>query len=167
VPAPDTELDPSALREAQRGLDAFLARPAGALALHVSVTTLIGLDSWSSLIGARWSAGRTMHPPRGVSLVRTVGSNPITAGLGEFTLDDELYSYLEFVGKSEPIVAHDYEGSSHPLIWVRELPHTRVVADALGHGTESYDSVEHLTILRRAMHWAGGIPAHPGTEEKE
>jgi type 1 glutamine amidotransferase len=167
VPAPDEELDPTAVREAQRGLDAFLTRPGGVVALHVSVTTLIGLDSWSSLIGARWAKGRTMHPPRGISRVRTVGSNPITTGLGEWTLDDELYSYLKFEGDREPVVVHDYEGVAHPLIWVRELPHTRVVADAMGHGTESYDSAEHLTILHLAMQWAGGIPARPGTKKKE
>jgi hypothetical protein len=167
VPAPDEELDPAAMEKAQNGLDAFLARPGGVVAIHVSVTTLIRLDSWGSLIGARWIKGRTMHPPRGVSLVRAIGSNPVAAGLGEFTLDDELYSYLEFEGESEPVVVHDYDGFAHPLVWVRELPRTRVVADAMGHGTESYDSVEHLAILRKAMQWAGGIPAHPGTNKKE
>jgi hypothetical protein len=167
APVPDQELDPAAMREAKLGLEAFLARPGGVVALHVSVTTLIGLDSWGSLIGARWVKGRTMHPSRGVSRVRSVGSNPIAAGLREFTLDDELYSFLEFEGESEPVVVHDYEGVAHPLVWVRELRRTRVVADAMGHGTESYASVEHLAILRKAMQWAGGIPARPGTKEKE
>jgi hypothetical protein len=166
VPAPEPELDPGALACARAGLDEFLARPGGVLALHVSVTNLIGLDHWSDLIGARWVAGQTMHPPRGDWPVTSSGNSAIRNGIESFTLNDELYSHMQFAGEHETVVSHSLEGSDHPLVWLREVGPTRVVADALGHGSESYDSPEHTTILRRAMLWAADTKAPAGANNE-
>ena len=38
-------------------------------------------------------------------------------------------------------------------MWARELGRTRVVADTLGHGVQSYDSAGHRRLLTRAVQW--------------
>jgi hypothetical protein len=152
VHAPAEHMPARALTDAESGFDRFLARPGGVLALHVSVTGMLGLPAWTALMGARWAAG-TMHPPRGQSSVSAVGGHPLAASIERFELDDELYSFMEFDGEVDPAVVHEWGGRVHPLVWTREVGPTRVVADALGHAVESYSSAEHAEIIRRALRW--------------
>jgi hypothetical protein len=158
VPSPADPLDAAQLEGAAAGLDAFLARPGGVFALHVSVTTLLGLPRWSELMGARWVQGTTMHPPLGRWSVTGAAGGSLSAAGGPFELTDELYSYLEFEGDREDVLTHDYERATHPVLWLREAGSTRVVADALGHGAESFDSPDHVAIIRAALLWATTQP---------
>jgi type 1 glutamine amidotransferase len=151
VPAPSEPVE--GLEDAAAGLRTFLARPGGVVALHVSVTTLLGLPDWSAAIGARWVEG-TMHPPRGAWPVRSVSSHPLAPSASSFELDDELYSFMAWDAPVDTVVEHELEGTVHPLVWTREVGPTRVFADALGHGVASYDSPEHTDLLRRALRWA-------------
>ena len=59
----------------------------------------------------------------------------------------------------EPIAEHEEGGMRHPLVWARELGHSRLVYDALGHDTRSYESAEHRELLTRALHWLSRVPA--------
>ena len=154
VPAPATPIEAGVLARARSGLDKFLARDVGVFGLHVSVTTLLGLPAWSELMGARWIAGTTMHPPLGSWPVTVVEPNPLGVPAAEFTLVDELYSHLAFAGARDAVVSHRLDGRDHDLLWLREAGPVRVVADALGHGAESFDSAEHVAIVRAAMRWA-------------
>ena len=62
-------------------------------------------------------------------------------------------------GVIEPIAEHEEDGMRHPLIWAREVGASRVVYDALGHDTRSYDSPEHRELLTRALDWLSRVPA--------
>jgi type 1 glutamine amidotransferase len=42
------------------------------------------------------------------------------------------------------------------LLWAREYGRSRIVYDALGHDTRSYDSQAHRELIRRAALWALG-----------
>jgi type 1 glutamine amidotransferase len=150
VPAPSEQVE--GLEDAAAGLRKFLARPGGVVALHVSVTTLLGLPDWSALIGARWTEG-TMHPPKGVWPVTSVVSHPLAPSAPTFELDDELYSFMAWDAPVDSVVQHELDGIVHPLVWTREVGPTRVVADALGHAVASYSSPEHAELLRRALRW--------------
>ncbi len=52
-----------------------------------------------------------------------------------------------------PLVTHRHDGRQYPLLWAREAGRSRVVADTLGHGVESYDSAGHQRLLTRAVEW--------------
>ena len=41
----------------------------------------------------------------------------------------------------------------HRLVWTRQNGRSRVLYDALGHDTTSYDSPGHVALLRRAVRW--------------
>jgi uncharacterized protein len=157
VPSPNIELEADVLERARVGLSEFLSRPVGVFALHVSVTTLLGLPQWSELMGARWVQGQTMHPPLGNWPVTVVDGNPLGSEPGEFRLLDELYSYLAFDGPHESVIAHSLEDADHDVLWLREVGRVRVVADALGHGAESFDSPEHVAVISTALRWAADV----------
>jgi hypothetical protein len=154
VPSPNVELDQGLLERASSGLAEFLSRPVGVFALHVSVTTLLGLPQWSELMGARWVQGQTMHPPLGTWPVNVVVGNSLAQSPGEFELVDELYSYLNFDGTHDSVIAHRLDDVDHDVVWTREVGSVRVVADALGHGAESFDSPEHVRVISAALDWA-------------
>ncbi|MCH3150478.1 ThuA domain-containing protein, partial [Listeria monocytogenes] len=54
------------------------------------------------------------------------------------------------------LASHEHEGREHPLIWARSYGNARIVYDALGHDTASYEAETHREILRRAVDWLLG-----------
>jgi hypothetical protein len=155
-PGPAREADVAA---AAAGFDAALARGIGVLAVHSAAATLPEVPAFGRAIGARWIEGASWHPPIGSALVHLVGAHPIGEGLSDFTVFDERYSGLRLLDVIEPIAEHEEDGIRHPLIWARELGHSRLVYDALGHDARSYDSAAHRALLDRALVWLSRVPA--------
>ena len=139
---------------AEHGLAEFLAGGGGILAVHVGVCSLLDLPGWPEVSGAAWIAGRTMHPPLGPCRidVRPIG-HPLVASLGSFDVVDERYAHLDLRGGSTVLATHTHEGLDHPLVWARAVGWGRLVADALGHGPESYDSPGHRALIAAAVDW--------------
>jgi uncharacterized protein len=139
-----------------RVLEGFLARGGNLLATHSATVAFPGLPSWRSVLGATWALGRTFHPPLGRSLIqRSDVVHPITEGLGDFWVHDERYSNLDFVDESDivPLYVHSEDGVTHPLVWARTVESSRVVYNALGHDVSSFDSPEHVALLKRTVSW--------------
>jgi hypothetical protein len=163
-PQPEGEPEPPAPTEARlaaaaAGLDAALARGIGVLAVHAAASTLPELPAFGHALGARWVEGSSWHPSIGEATVHVVGTHPIAEAVADFTVFDERYSGLRLDGVIEPIAEHEEDGMRHPLIWARELGASRLVYDALGHDTRSYDSPEHRELLTRALDWLSRVPA--------
>lgn len=153
------EPDADAIAAAAAGFEAALERGIGILAVHSAASTLPELPAFGHALGARWVPGVSWHPPIGDALVHIVGAHPIAAGLADFTAFDERYSGLRLDDVIEPIAEHEEEGMRHPLIWARELGHSRLVYDALGHDARSYESTAHRELLARALDWLSRVPA--------
>jgi len=140
--------------EVERALERFLAGGGGILAVHVGVCSLLDLPGWPDVSGAGWIPGRTMHPPLGSCWIDVrEDAHPVSARLSSFEVVDERYSYLDLRPGSHVFASHRHEGLEHPLAWAREIGPGRVVADALGHGPESYDSRGHRALIRSATEW--------------
>jgi len=138
----------------ERALERFLARGGGILAVHTGVCSLLDLPGWPDLSGAAWVQGRTMHPPLGRSWIETrQAGHLVSARLSSFEVVDERYTHLDLRPGSDVLASHTHDGLEHPLVWAREIGRGRVVADALGHGPESYDSEGHRALIRAATGW--------------
>ncbi|MFD3445212.1 ThuA domain-containing protein [Microbacteriaceae bacterium 4G12] len=153
APLPDDPLPPEDLAAASRGFRAHLDRGGAILAVHVGVTTLLGLPEWGSIVGARWVPERSGHPPLGPTEVLRV-DDPRTGPAGPFALVDERYSDLALGDDLDVVVEHEHGGRTHPLVWTRTVGGARIIADALGHGPESFDSAEHRDVVVRLVEWA-------------
>jgi type 1 glutamine amidotransferase len=139
------------------GIHAFLARGGGILAIHVGASTLIGMPEWEGVTGMRWVAGVSMHPPLGPSHVLVHPElHAIVAPLHDFDLIDERYCHLRLAPDLVPFVSHEHEGTNQPLVWARSYGKARIVANALGHGLDSYDSREHHELILRSFQWLTG-----------
>jgi hypothetical protein len=164
MPNADDAIDAAApeaagLTAATDGFDAALERGIGILAMHSATATLREVPAFGRAIGARWLEGESWHPPIGESAVHLVRSHPIAGDLDDFTVFDERYAGLRLDGVIEPIAEHEEADMRHPLIWARELGHSRLVYDALGHDVRSYESAPHRELLTRALDWLSRVPA--------
>lgn len=158
APKPPAPRD-DAIAAAAAGFDAALERGIGVLAVHAAAATLPELPGWHRALGGRWLSEVSWHPEIGEARVHITGSHVIADELGDFAVFDERYTGLRIEGVIEPIAEHEEGGMRHPLVWARELGHSRLVYDALGHDTRSYDSVEHRELLGRALDWLSRVPA--------
>jgi type 1 glutamine amidotransferase len=139
---------------ARDGLRTALDRGVGVLAMHVGVCALLRLPQWETVTGAVWVEGQSGHPPLGPARVQThQDRHPIVGSVPDFDLTDERYTGLRLAPGLVPLATHRHQGRQYPLVWARELGRTRVVADTLGHGVQSYDSAGHRRLLSRAVRW--------------
>jgi uncharacterized protein len=149
--SPAAAAEPEVAVAAAAALERFLARPTGVLGVHSGITGLLGLPTWHALMGARWVRGVTGHPPIGPCTLRGLDDPRVPAR--RIDLVDERYSDLVFGATVQPLVEHDHDGRTHPLVWAREVGAARVIADALGHDERSYDSELHRELLTRCLRW--------------
>src|ERR1043165_112867 len=116
----------------------------GVVVLHHA---LVGLPHWAeyeSIIGGRYPTEDGVQPPVGyehdveipVTIVAT--NHPVTAGLKNFTIHDEIYWGFR-VGKDvTPLISTTHPKSGKPLGWYRTQGKSRVVYLQLGHGKEAF-----------------------------
>lgn len=139
-------------------LHEYVERGGPLLALHLSSSSFREIPEWSNWIGGAWIPGTSMHPPIATShvAVRT-DAHPIVAGLTDFDVYDEMYSYQDLQPGNVVLATHRYENQDHPLAWARETGSRRAVYDALGHDVRAYDSPERVHLLQREALWATGV----------
>jgi hypothetical protein len=140
-------------------LDAFVRRGGGLLVLHAGVISFDAHPTWQHLCGATWDWDSSAHPPCGPVTVHVTPHgqrHPLTAGIDDFVVEDEVYGFLDEVGDLAPLLTSDHGGRSHPVLWARPVGAGRVVTDLLGHGTASLAHPAHREVLRRAAAWVTG-----------
>jgi uncharacterized protein len=151
---PSSPRPPELIEAARAGIEAHLTAGGGILGVHSSAISLTTMPQWPAILGGRWVQGQSMHPPQGESTITvTPADHPITKGLSDFVVFDERYSYLEVRPDVTVLCEHSHDGLRHPLVWVRQTDRARVVYDALGHDSASYDSQGHAELLQRAVRW--------------
>lgn len=151
APNRDDEDADAAVRE---GLLTYLERGGPLLVQHVSVTSLPRLAEWEAIVGGIWVQGSTMHPDLDLAHIRVHSDqHPIVAGLRDFDVEDERYTYLRVAPDVVPLVSHEHFGVEYPLLWAKRYGNARVVYDALGHDLRSYRSAEHSRVLRNSIDW--------------
>ena len=139
------------------------------LALHQAANTFADSRHWERILGGRWVEGTSMHPDIGEAVfeVREVSGgrgrlHPLTAPLtgvlgdGRVTAFDERYSYLRVSRGVQVLLTQHHDGVDHPVVWVNEVGGVRVVYDALGHDTRSYDSPSRRVLLLAEVDWLLG-----------
>ena len=117
--------------EEQERLATRVAAGLGLVALHMCCVNVESPEfhaTWLGLIGCRF----VHHPPFSRFRVSVDREHPVTADVGEFEIEDELY-ITEPVGEPvETLASALHEGARHPMVTVREAGRGRVCYIALG-----------------------------------
>lgn len=159
-PRPDgTPGEPDAALDAlsRAGLLAHLEAGRPLLGLHVSSTSFRFVPEWERILGGVWVRGTTMHPEYGRAHIHVdTDAHPIVAGIHDFDVDDERYSWMRVDPGVRGLVWQEHEGVRHPLLWTHRFGTAPVVYDALGHDERSYESGPRRELLARSARWLLG-----------
>lgn len=142
---------------ARRGFLDFLAQGKGMLALHCATICFDDWPEYRRILGAWWEWGYSGHAPFQEQPMRVhTDAHPITQGIADFVILDELYTNPRLTDTVIPLIEADWEGKSHPMLWAREYGKSRVCYNALGHGVEAFAHPTNRLLLQRNALWVLG-----------
>lgn len=112
------------------------------------------LPEWKQMLGGIYSHtglpdGKTKKGTFTVKVVDT--SSPVTRGLSDFELQDELYYHMQMLPEVQPLATIDYADGTWPVAWVRTYGAGRVFHTPLGHrdfGPGKYDPMTNPNLSK-------------------
>lgn len=142
---------------AKENLLAFIQSGKGFVVHHLSSASFKEWEEFGKLCGRHWVMGKSGHGPRGVVQCKIADPNhPITQGMTDFKIFDELYAKLQ---GDEPIQAlvtaeSDWSHQTETLALVREYGQGRVFHIALGHDYKAIKNESCARLINRGTEWA-------------
>jgi type 1 glutamine amidotransferase len=94
------------------------------------------LPEWKEMLGGVYSH---VGKPDGKAIMGTYTihiadkSGPVTQGLDDFVIKDELYSNMQMKDDVKPLATIDYQGVTWPVAWTYEYGKGKVFHTSLGH----------------------------------
>ena len=153
--------------EAKKNFTAVLRAGKGLVATHHSLVGYQDWDEYRRIIGGRyyerdavvdgrlWKASTYKHDER--MRIRVADpSHPVTRGVGDFEIVDEVYGGFEVLPDSKPLLTTDHPGNTPTLGWWRTYGPARVVFLQLGHDHQAFENPNYRRLLANAIRWAGG-----------
>jgi type 1 glutamine amidotransferase len=156
---------PREITDAQKGR--FLSlfdRGIGLVVLHHALVSYQSWPEYEQIIGGRYQEPEPNKPGRvteavgwqhdaEVPVVIVATNHPVTAGLKNFTLHDEIYWGFRVGSDVTPLITTTHPKSGKPLGWSRTEGKSRVVFLQLGHGKEAFASENYRQLVAQAIRW--------------
>jgi uncharacterized protein len=139
------------LTEAQaKGLFGFVRGGKGFVGIH-------GTGWWIGGEAVTLTGGHANWHPPGLEFTVTIDDkgHPITRGLDDFTVNDEIY-----MSAWDPAVhvlaTATWAERKHPMAWTHSYDKGRVFFTTLGHGPGTFENAAVQKLLANAVQWAAG-----------
>jgi len=159
---------PDVGKDAKKNLLDFVKKGKGFYVQHLASASMPDWEEFGKLCGRRWVMGTSGHGPREVFKAKvTKTKHPITKGLTDFDIFDELYSNMQGSVPIEVLIEADspWSGKTEPLLFTLSYGKGRVVNNAFGH---DFKAIKHPTmkkIIARSVEWAAtGRVAKPAAD---
>jgi len=153
----------------RKNFEEYLKRGGGVVAIHGGAVAR-DHDWYKGVIGGSWNFARTKWLEGEMSLYFTDRENPITAGVSNFDLDDEIYYDMEMMPEAKilaaaytpkpkqgeaqpgaPVSVYDIQ----PQMWTYETGNRRAFVCIPGHQYVNFSHTSIQTLLLRGIAWAG------------
>jgi type 1 glutamine amidotransferase len=123
------------------------------------------VDAWRDMLGGVFSHigepdSKTRKGRFTIKIADT--AHPITRGVKEFELNDELYYNLQMRPGVEPLATTEYAGKTWPVAWTRTYGKGRVFHTPLGHrdfGPNKDDPLRNPNLLTMVIQGAEWVAA--------
>jgi len=148
---------PKMTGQAKENLLNFVKGGKGFYVQHLASASFGKWEEFGKLCGRKWVMGTSGHGARSVFDVKVDNTeHPITAGMKDFKIFDELYSKLQGDEKIEVLVSaySDWSKQTEPLVFVRPYGKGRSVHNALGHDFKAILNPSMQTLIRNGVEWA-------------
>jgi hypothetical protein len=153
LPTPLAEPDEWWQRGTREALEG-LGNGQGMIILHHSLVAFPEWDTWDLICGYRGRGNFTYHQDQIVHVELADPEHPITRGMSDFTIEDEVYSMRSpDPSMVTPILTTRHEMSMSTLAWAHMVKQSRVFCLQLGHGPTAYAHPSFREILGRASSW--------------
>lgn len=147
----------------QERMRSLFARGTGLVVMHHALVSVHGWADYERIIGGIYP---TNSPPGTSStgyrhdveipVVVATRDHPITAGLQDFTVKDEIYWGYRVGSDVTPLLTTTHPESGKPLAWCRTEDKSRIVYVQLGHGSPCYEDPHFRDFLARSIRWTAG-----------
>ncbi|HYG76122.1 MAG TPA: PVC-type heme-binding CxxCH protein [Planctomycetota bacterium] len=141
--------------EEKANLEKFNKRGGGMVVIHDAVCGNEA-DYFKTVIGGAWQHGKAKWYEGEVGIYFQDRSHPITKGVFNFDVEDEIYYSLNFVPEAKVLATsfHDVFTIA-PQLWVYEKDSYRAVGAIPGHNYTTFSNPTYRVVLLRSIAWAG------------
>ena len=143
--------------EGKANLLDFVKNGKGFVVCHLASASFNKWEEWNKLCGRYWIMGKSGHGPRSVFKSKIADKNdPITKGLEDFEVDDELYAKLFGEEKIHVLVEAEsgWSKKTEPLVFTLEYGKGRVFHNAYGHDAKPIKTPAVVKLMVRGSQWA-------------
>ena len=157
----------------QANFKTLLERGVGLVVLHHAIANYPDWPGYREIIGAAYFRKETeidgvTHPKSeythdvDVSIKVADDTHPVTAGLTDFSLNDEVYRKWILDPGNRVLLTTDHPESDPALCWVRNYAVSRVVCIQPGHGPGSFADTSFRRLVSQAIFWTAGKDNNAG-----
>jgi type 1 glutamine amidotransferase len=139
----------------------FIRSGGGMVVFHAASTACQSWPEFQQIIGATWGKGKTGHGRRHEFAVKVAdAAHPVTAGMGEFRIFDELWHRMAAQPKAKVLAtafsAKDRggTGADEPVAFCTRFGQGRGFNLVLGHDTKAMSSPGWQALMLRGTEWA-------------
>jgi type 1 glutamine amidotransferase len=139
-------------------------RGVGLVVLHHALVSFQHWPEYERIIGGRYPEDQTRRgevtPALGyrhdvdIPVTIVAKKHPITQGLDDFTIRDEIYWGYRVSQDVIPLIATTHADSGNPLAWARREGNARVVYIQLGDSPTAFSNPNYRRLLSQSIQWA-------------
>ncbi len=143
---------------------AVLDRGIGLVVTHHALVSYQAWPEFEKIVGGTYPESQNkkggVTPELGyehdvvMPIVIVAKEHPITAGLRDFTITDEIYWGFRVSPDVMTLVTTTQPKSGKPIAWAHTNRNSRVVYLQLGHGPTAYNNENYRKLLARSIRWA-------------
>ena len=137
----------------ERGLLSFVESGGGFFGLHTAAASFRECEGYHRMLNGFFNG---YSPHMAFTVTVSDPSDPITEGLSEFEVTDELYYLKHDPDRSHHLLAayDEAKEETHVMAFKHTCGEGRVFYSSLGHKLDDFDVPEVMEITRRGMLWA-------------
>lgn len=140
----------------EEGLLGYVAGGGAFLAIHGATASWKEHSEYIAMVGGVFRAHGPVAP---FQVHFTETASPITQGLDDFEIVDELYLLDRHDPGRVNLLAYTlWEGRPEPMLYTRTHGRGRVCYLALGHDERAYNNETFQALLGRSLQWCAGEP---------
>jgi len=149
----------------------------GLVVLHHALVSYPNWPDYEKIIGGRYPEPDPKKPGTvteqagyqhdvEIPVVIVATNHPVTAGLKDFTVTDEIYWGFRAQPDVTPLITTTHPKSGKPLAWPRTQGKSRVVFIQPGHGPSAFNNENYRKLLRQGIRWTARHDGSAGARGK-
>lgn len=146
---------------------ALFDKGVGLVVLHHALGAYQQWPEYEQIIGGRYQEPDPNRPGKvteavgwkhdeEIPVVIVATNHPVTAGLKDFTIHDEIYWGFRVGRDVTPLITTTHPKSGKPLGWSRTQGKSRVVFVQFGHGKEAFENENYRKLVAQSIRWTAG-----------